>query len=232
MEQKYGYPQSIGAIDGTHIPVTPPADGLADFICCKGYPSIVLQAVVDGNYMFRDVYANTPGSAHDASVYRRSPLYDGLHRRMPVRDKSIDGIDVPLHITADPAYPFSRAMMKGYTDRNLTTAQEDFNVYLSSTRLCVEIAFGKLKKRWRILNKRLNIDYREAPAVITTCCMLHNMLEKLRIPEPAEELENAFEKPEPVVATFVEDGDAARLRDIIANHLFNSQPIRRPFHLH
>lgn len=70
VEEKYGYPQCIGAIDGTDTPITPPADGFSDFVSRKGYPSIVMQCVVDGNYMFRDTYANTPGAAHDASVFR------------------------------------------------------------------------------------------------------------------------------------------------------------------
>ena len=74
IEAHYKYPQAIGAIDGSHIPINPPADGKHDFICRKGYPSIVLQAVVDGHCMFRDVYANTAGAAHDSTVYNRSPL--------------------------------------------------------------------------------------------------------------------------------------------------------------
>jgi len=40
-------PQLIGAIDGTHIPILPPADGYRDYINRKGWPSIILQRVVD-----------------------------------------------------------------------------------------------------------------------------------------------------------------------------------------
>ena len=52
IERHYKYPQAIGAIDGTHLPITPPADGKADYICRKGYPSIVMQGVVDAHYKF------------------------------------------------------------------------------------------------------------------------------------------------------------------------------------
>lgn len=49
---KSGIPQILGAIDGTHIPVTAPSDGHADYINRKGWTSVVLQAVVDCNYKY------------------------------------------------------------------------------------------------------------------------------------------------------------------------------------
>ena len=45
-EQKYSYPQAFAAIDGTHIPVTPPSDGYRDFINRKMYPSIILHTFI------------------------------------------------------------------------------------------------------------------------------------------------------------------------------------------
>jgi hypothetical protein len=185
---KYSYPQAIGAIDGTHIPITPPADGYADFICRKQYPSIVLQAVVDGNYFFRDIYANTPGSSHDAAVFHRSPLSTYIDTRMPTNDIELNGITVPLHILGDPAYPISPNVMKGFTGRNLLPSQQNFNYYLSSARMCVEIAFGRLMSRWRILHKRVDAHYICVPEIVTTCCMLHNLCEQYKLPINEAEL--------------------------------------------
>lgn len=45
-------PQLIGAIDGSHIPILPPSEGYRDFINRKGWPSVVLQAVVDNTYKY------------------------------------------------------------------------------------------------------------------------------------------------------------------------------------
>jgi len=39
----------MGAIDGTHIPVTAPSEGKKDYTNRKGWDSMVLQAVVDDN---------------------------------------------------------------------------------------------------------------------------------------------------------------------------------------
>lgn len=47
-EVRTNVPQIIGAIDATHIPILPPA-GYKDYVNRKGWPSIILQAVVDNN---------------------------------------------------------------------------------------------------------------------------------------------------------------------------------------
>lgn len=225
-----------GAIDGSHLEITPPADGMADFLCRKMYPSIVLQAVVDVQYLFRDIYCNTPGSAHDATVFRRSPLSTSIYQNMPVRNKTISELSVPLHILGDPAYPMSQHIIKGYVGRNLTAEQESFNVYHSKARMCVEIAFGRLKARWRILRKRIDANFEISPKIITTCCMLHNFVEKrkVNIPrhllatlnnEPAER-----EQPNPVINNEV-NHEAAAYRDAITEMLAATQPLLRPFHL-
>ncbi len=46
-EEKYHIPQIMRLIDGTHIPVLPPSDSYKDFLNRKGWPSYVLQAIVD-----------------------------------------------------------------------------------------------------------------------------------------------------------------------------------------
>ena len=184
IEQHYKYPQAIGAIDGSHIPVLPPADGKADYLCRKCYPAIVLQAVVDGYYRFRNVYANTAGAAHDSTVFARSTLSNNLRQILPQNHRVINGTAVPLHILGDPACPLSDMIIKGYIGRNITPEQESFNVYHSSARMCVEIAFGKLKSRFRILQKRMDVETTAAPLIIVACCILHNICEEARVPIP------------------------------------------------
>jgi hypothetical protein len=49
-EASYHLPNVMGIIDGTHIPMLPPSDGYKDFVNRKGWPSYVLQAVVDHQF--------------------------------------------------------------------------------------------------------------------------------------------------------------------------------------
>ena len=50
--QTWGFPQCGGAVDGTHIPIVAPPQSSADYYNRKGFYSIVLQAVVDHQYMY------------------------------------------------------------------------------------------------------------------------------------------------------------------------------------
>ena len=61
-KEKLGIPQCAGSIDGSHIPITPPAMNHTDYYNRKGWYSVLLQAVVDHNYLFRDLCIGWPGS--------------------------------------------------------------------------------------------------------------------------------------------------------------------------
>ena len=103
---------------------------------------------------------------------------------MPKNEVIINRQVVPLHILGDPAYSLSELIVKGYTGRNLSPKEESFNVYHSSARMCVEIPFGKLKLRFRILSKTVDVDTDKFPIIVTACCIFYNMCEDLRIPMP------------------------------------------------
>ena len=60
------FPQCVGAIDGSHIPIIVPKENPVDYFNKKGYHLVILQALVDHEYMFLDVYVGWPGSVHDA----------------------------------------------------------------------------------------------------------------------------------------------------------------------
>ncbi|KAJ8353199.1 hypothetical protein SKAU_G00207660 [Synaphobranchus kaupii] len=53
---------------------------------------------------------------------------------------------VDFFLLGDPAYPLMDWLMKGYIQSPaITPEQESFNIYLSSARAAVEMAFGRLK---------------------------------------------------------------------------------------
>ena len=82
VEHKWNFPQCAGAIDGSHIPVLPPQINHTDYYNRKGTYSIIIQAVVDANYLFRDIYIGWPGSVHDARVFVNSSLYQKAVTRL------------------------------------------------------------------------------------------------------------------------------------------------------
>ena len=93
----------------------------------------------------------------------------------------LNGIDVPVVIIGDPAYPLKRWLMKGFPNTGrLTREQTNFNFRLSSARMVVENAFGRLKGRWRRLLKRNDVDTAFASEVAAVCCILHNVCEVYR----------------------------------------------------
>ncbi|KAI5077095.1 hypothetical protein GOP47_0006919 [Adiantum capillus-veneris] len=58
----------------------------------------------------------------------------------------------------------------------LSPSQARYNFRLSSTRMVVERAFGRLKSTWRILHGTIRKpDISRLPRVIAACCILHNM---------------------------------------------------------
>ena len=69
-ERCHGFPQCVGAVDGTHIEILAPEDCTKDYYNRKGYHSIILQAVGDHRYCFTDINIGWPGSVHDARVFK------------------------------------------------------------------------------------------------------------------------------------------------------------------
>ncbi|GLV33321.1 uncharacterized protein CBL_11760, partial [Carabus blaptoides fortunei] len=169
-------PQILGCIDGTHIPILPPENGFRDFVNRKGWPSYNCQAVVDHNCQFRDICVKHPGNTHDAAVFKDSGLFKRFATIIPQECVDFNGMKIPYMIVGDPAYPLLTWLMKGYPG-SVTPEEESFNVYLNKARVVVEQAFGRLKGRWRILLKRIDVHYTFVPNIVSACCILHNFLE-------------------------------------------------------
>ena len=115
------FPQVVGAIDGSHIPIIAPKNDPNDYYNRKQFHSIVLQGVSTG-------YA---GSIHDARVLRMSSLANEVENRtIPVSPviRSTTGEEIRPLLVADPAYKLTNWYMKPYPEtRTITPSQRNFN---------------------------------------------------------------------------------------------------------
>jgi hypothetical protein len=197
-ESKWGFPQCVGAIDGSHIPIVSPLEHPADYYNRKGWHSIILQGVVDHEYRFWNVNVGWPGRVHDARVLSNSTLFEEAQagRLLPDKPRTLCGVSVPVVILGDPAYPLLPWLMKPYVQHgNISQQQKSFNYRLSKARMVIENAFGRLKGRWRCLLKRNDTATEDVPNMITACCVLHNICEVHRDEFSDVWLEGILEPP-------------------------------------
>ena len=160
-------PYVVGAVDGSHIPIVAPRLHAPDYYNRKGFHSILLQGVVSAKCLFWDFDIGWAGSMHDANLWSRTAIGQYCEA----------GKLYPYTLVGDVAYPcrpWMLAPFKGHKD-GLSREEYHWNFVQSSTRMCVERAFGMLKGRWRILLKRVDVHLKNVPDLVLTCLVLHNM---------------------------------------------------------
>ena len=72
---RWHVPHAIGALDGKHIAIKKPNNSGTLYHNYKGFFSIVMLALVDGEYKFRWVDIGTAGSCSDAQIFNGCQLF-------------------------------------------------------------------------------------------------------------------------------------------------------------
>ena len=178
--QRWNFHHVLGAIDGKHIRIRCPKKSGSTYYNYHGFFSIVLMAVVDGDYKFIWIDVGTNGACSDAQIWNSCELKDlilddrlGIPEAEPLPGREED---IPYFLIGDDAFALRTFMMKPYSKRQLTRQERIFNYRLSRARRIVENAFGILANRFGCLLTTLRVEPQTAAAIVVACCCLHNIL--------------------------------------------------------
>jgi len=161
------FPRVAGAMDGSHIPVTPPKATEDDFVNRHHQHSINVLAVAGPSREFFYVNANYPGKCHDSHMLQESSLW----RHFEAGWRPFDG----AVLLADSAYPVKDWLLTPFRGAE-EGLQGRFNWAHRKTRMLVEQAFGVIKKRFYILATGIRFHkMKNASEIIIACFVLHNL---------------------------------------------------------
>lgn len=92
-------------------------------------------------------------------------------------DLAQDG-DPKLHIISDGIFPLKTWLMNPFQiGSGMPALEKNFNYRLSSARMTIVGAFGRLKARWRVLLRRPDVHIETMRTLIYVCFLLHNFCE-------------------------------------------------------
>lgn len=184
--QHRGFPNACMAVDGSFIPVdlSDPVD-YQSYWCFKGFYAVTCMAFVDGNGKFLAIHVGCPGGCSDAAVIDRMELFQRLRAgfltdmyRLYAKLRYPLGMDysVSPQVLGDAAftlYPWFQAPFEG---TSIHGPERTYNYTMSSARMIVEHAFGRLKGRFRMLLTAHRTSRSMATKSIYASVILHNFL--------------------------------------------------------
>jgi len=135
-----------------------------------------VQGICDYQGRFIDVDCRWPGSVHDAKVFSNANINYLLQEGKLLqvyRTLLPDFNKVPCLLLGDPALTLLPYCMKEFPSTS-TNDQVVFNDLLRSARNLIEHAFGCLKARWQILNRRDDLKLEHVPELVCSFFVFHN----------------------------------------------------------
>ncbi|KAL6742833.1 hypothetical protein Aduo_015940 [Ancylostoma duodenale] len=167
-----GIPNIIGAIDGSHIRIVGPSINEHAYVNRKDKYSINGGFVCDHDGRFTWLSVKWPGRAHDSRVFRCSTLYQKL------QNGQLHGI-----LLGDSGYRAERFLIKPLLGDHRTNAERRYTKSVCQGRVVIEHAFGRLKRQFSALGKRLNYTPEKASRIIAAAVCLRNVCIDAREPD-------------------------------------------------
>jgi len=181
----------IGAVDGTHIPVSPRASEKAAYRNRKGFMSQNVLAACDFDGMFTDVLCGWEGSVSDSTLWLEA-MRKG-HINIPAGRYMLGDAGFANCEACLTPYRNVRYHLQEWSRGNKApqTSEELFNLRHSSLRNAIERIFGVMKARYKILTYPRPFAMQAQVRVIAALCVLHNILTYINGEE--EDLQMQFE---------------------------------------
>ena len=158
------FPDVVGCIDCTHIPVRSPGGPTAEvYRNRKGWMSLNVQVVSGPRMEILNIVIRWPGSAHDNRIFDNSGLMVAFEERR------ISGILLGDNGYAQKRYLFTPLL------HTQNEAENRYNRAHIKTRNVVERLFGVWKRKFSCLSKKLNTKLRTTTRIVAACAVLHNI---------------------------------------------------------
>lgn len=173
-ENRWNFPNVIGAIDGKHVNIQSPPNSGSTHRNYKHQHSTVLLAVCDYRYRFLMVDIGAEGRRSDggifaASVFGKAFENNTLDIPMP------DAEGCPYYMVGDAAFPLSLYLLKPYPGNLFDDERKStYNYRLSRARRTIENTFGILAAKWRIYRSPIQASLSTTHKIIKATVCLHN----------------------------------------------------------
>ncbi|KAL7461520.1 hypothetical protein ACHAXS_001940 [Conticribra weissflogii] len=128
----------IGAIDGWIVKIARPTrkrdqvSNPSTYYSRKGYFGLNVQAIVP----FWSILSR--GAKHDSTAFKNSKFYEGL------MEKWVQLADLGFYFIGDSAYGIKSFLLMPYDNVCHGSAEDYYNFFHSSTRICVKCAFEEI----------------------------------------------------------------------------------------
>ena len=159
----------VACIDGFLLKVRTPSKNKTGNV--KAYFSghyqtygINVQAACDSRCRFVYCAPIAPGGANDITAFRKTGL-----------SKVIESLPVGTYVIGDNAYVCSEHLLTPFSGCERNEPRKDtYNFFISQMRIRIEMAFGSLTNRWRVLRKPLEVSLKNATKLVVALTVLHN----------------------------------------------------------
>ncbi|XP_037472905.1 putative disease resistance protein RGA4 isoform X1 [Triticum dicoccoides] len=191
---------------------------------------LLMQAVVDPDMRFTNIWLGLPGSMNQSSLLHDSGLFMSCEEGTWLNGSKLnlsDGWQVGEYIIGDAGYPLLPWLLTPYhledkdSSADFPPYQAEFNRRHSAATDVMLAALTRLKDTWKVLDREMwrSASSCRLPQIIYACCILHNIV--IDLEEEAADMHSNQENYTEQVRQVAEE-DAARVRDILSQHLIES----------